>query len=118
MTMSLPIENVRKQLEWTRSELVTRLERISRDLTHRRKPLSADADDRAQEKENDEVLGNLGESTRDLLQQFDHALTRLDGGLYGVCEVCGFGIETARLRALPQATLCTSCAESDTPATA
>jgi DnaK suppressor protein len=113
--MSPPVEGVRRQLEWTRNELVQRLERIDRDLAHRARPLPADADDRAQVEENDEVLGDIGDATRRLLRQCDRALTRLDGGLYGLCEVCGFQIEAARLRAMPEATRCASCADTPGP---
>lgn len=46
-----------------------------------------------------------------LKSQVDHALERLDRGLYGVCEVCGRPIEPERLEALPAATDCFRCRE-------
>jgi DnaK suppressor protein len=39
----------------------------------------------------------------------DHALARLRAGTYGVCEGCGTRIPIARLRALPETTVCVSC---------
>jgi RNA polymerase-binding transcription factor len=43
------------------------------------------------------------------LDQVDEALERMDAGTYGVCERCGEEIDFARLKAIPQATLCMSC---------
>jgi DnaK suppressor protein len=43
------------------------------------------------------------------LQQVDKALERMSAGTYGVCERCGEEIDFARLKAIPQATLCMSC---------
>lgn len=51
----------------------------------------------------------LSENLRDLLDQVEHALTRIDDGSYGECESCGKSIEAARLKALPYASLCIDC---------
>ena len=51
----------------------------------------------------------LAENHRELLLQTDRALARLDGGTYGICEVCGGPIGKARLQAFPRATMCMSC---------
>jgi RNA polymerase-binding protein DksA len=48
----------------------------------------------------------LAASTRETLEQADHALRRLDEGTYGLCEVCGRPIGKARMQAFPRATLC------------
>jgi DnaK suppressor protein len=39
-----------------------------------------------------------------IMKQIDHALERMDEGLYGVCEVTGDPIPKARLDAMPYAT--------------
>jgi DnaK suppressor protein len=44
-----------------------------------------------------------------MLDQIEDALERIDAGTYGVCERCGGEIDFARLKAIPQATLCMSC---------
>jgi len=41
--------------------------------------------------------------------QVHKALTRVRIGKYGICEDCGQMIDTERLMAYPQATLCTNC---------
>jgi RNA polymerase-binding transcription factor DksA len=48
----------------------------------------------------------LAASTRETLEQANHALRRLDEGTYGLCEVCGRPIGKARMQAFPRAVLC------------
>jgi DnaK suppressor protein len=43
------------------------------------------------------------------LDEVNAALERMDEGTYGVCDRCGEAIDFARLKAMPQATLCLSC---------
>ena len=45
------------------------------------------------------------------LEQIDHALKRLDQGIYGICVDCGCEVTPARLHALPQAARCMPCQE-------
>jgi YteA family regulatory protein len=45
------------------------------------------------------------------IHEVDDALARMDAGTYGVCEVCGQPIPTARLEAMPSATTCVQCQE-------
>ncbi len=43
------------------------------------------------------------------LQQVEDALQRITAGTYGQCERCGDEIDFARLKAVPQTTLCMAC---------
>ena len=43
------------------------------------------------------------------LEQGERALDKLDNGVYGICENCGERIDPARLKAIPQTTLCLKC---------
>jgi DnaK suppressor protein len=52
---------------------------------------------------------SIANNIRDLIDQVDRALSRIDEGTYGSCERCGRPIEAARLRALPRTLLCTDC---------
>jgi RNA polymerase-binding protein DksA len=54
---------------------------------------------------------NLAEIDHDArgLRAIQDALTRLKRGEYGYCERCGEEIPTARLQAMPHATLCVKC---------
>jgi RNA polymerase-binding protein DksA len=56
---------------------------------------------------------SLANNARDMLNQIEFALTRLDDGTYGVCENCGNAIGKGRLQAFPRATLCVSCKERE-----
>jgi len=51
----------------------------------------------------------LRSNARDLLEQVNAALHRIDEGTYGICASCGGVIAAERLEALPYATLCISC---------
>ncbi len=104
------VEHVRRDLQWMHDQLAQRLARIREDAAHRAPPLSADAPDRAQEVENDEVLEGLAQSTAQLIGEYEHAIERIEQGRYGTCESCGLSIERERLEALPQATRCVECA--------
>ncbi|MFJ8001710.1 TraR/DksA family transcriptional regulator [Streptomyces sp. NPDC096310] len=49
---------------------------------------------------------SLAANAREMLEQTERALLRLDSGTYGLCEVCGKPIGKARMQAFPRATLC------------
>lgn len=44
------------------------------------------------------------------LREVEAALARLDDGTWGRCEACGGAIGRIRLRALPEARRCATCA--------
>lgn len=46
-----------------------------------------------------------------LLTKIEEAVERIDGGTFGICDVCGEEIGLERLRARPVATLCIHCKE-------
>jgi len=73
------------------------------------RPPSADESDVAQEGETGEVGARLAELEHREVAQIDRAIARIDSGLYGSCEVCEGQIPTARLEALPYATVCVKC---------
>ena len=51
----------------------------------------------------------LAANAREMLEQTERALDRLDAGTYGLCENCGDPIGKARMQAFPRATLCVEC---------
>jgi DnaK suppressor protein len=55
----------------------------------------------------------LANNARNMLNQIERALSRIDDGTYGVCESCGKAIGKGRLQAFPRATLCMSCKERE-----
>jgi RNA polymerase-binding protein DksA len=88
-------------------DLGAREQKVQRDL---RKLSHPDAQERAQERENDEVLEDLSELDRMEIIETRHALGRIDAGTYGVCERCGERIPMPRLEAVPFARACLECA--------
>ena len=70
----------------------------------------ADASSKVFEREHELSLTH---NARELLEQTEHALTRIDAGTYGVCESCGKPIGKARLMAFPRATLCVECKQRE-----
>ncbi len=53
----------------------------------------------------------LESSVQHTLSQVEEALQRIESGTYGRCLRCGNGIDFARLKVLPYATLCIRCKE-------
>jgi len=51
----------------------------------------------------------LERNVRDLLEQIQLSLSKIEDGSYGVCDHCGRAIAERRLKALPYATLCIEC---------
>ena len=56
---------------------------------------------------------SLVQNARDMLDQAQNALRRLDAGTHGWCEVCGEPIGKDRLLAFPRATLCMTCKQRE-----
>lgn len=101
----------RQHLLELRNRLAARRQRIDRHIHLRDEPLPADSEERASELGNRETLESLDGEAQVELHQVEHALTRLDAGLYGTCETCHKPIAAARLAMLPFATKCVRCAE-------
>ena len=73
-------------------------------------PMPKDWEDRASERQGDEVLEALGQADLDELRRIDAALERINAGTYGVCVRCGEDISEERLDAVPTTPLCRNCA--------
>lgn len=73
-------------------------------------PMPKDWEDRASERQGDEVLEALGNVELDELRRIDAALERIEDGSYGTCAKCGDPISDERLSAVPTAALCRNCA--------
>ncbi len=56
---------------------------------------------------------SLAAKARDIVDQIDLAMRRMDEGRYGICENCGQPIGKARLQAFPRATLCLRCKQRE-----
>lgn len=103
-------DGLRDRLEDKKSELTTRLERITANL---RRGLDTDSKERAKQLEDSEVVDALGNEAREELEKVSLALRRMDAGNYGLCSACGSPIGTGRIEAYPYASECIECATMD-----
>jgi DnaK suppressor protein len=71
-----------------------------------------DPTDRASLETNRNFVLRIRDRERKLIVKIEEALTRLDQGMYGVCEACGEKIAIARMKARPVTTLCIECKSS------
>ncbi len=69
-----------------------------------------DWEDRASERQGDEVLEALSLHDAAEIREIDAALLRIANGTYGVCTTCGEEIALERLSALPATPFCMRCA--------
>ena len=94
-------------LKRRRAELVGELKEIEDQLDD--EP-PKDWEDRASERQGDEVLQSLGSHDAAELRQIDAALARIAEGTYGECAKCSGDISAVRLQALPATPFCKNCA--------
>jgi RNA polymerase-binding protein DksA len=100
-------DSIANALKARLAELTRRVGDIDSEL---RKPLSADFSEQAAELENQDALGAIENSELQEIRQIQVALKRIAEGTYGICANCGEPIDPKRLKALPTATRCISCA--------
>jgi DnaK suppressor protein len=111
------LKQVRAELESEAAGLRADIARAASDIAERLTDSVRDAGDdqadagtKAFEREHELALT---QNARDLLDQAERALARIDAGTYGVCESCGQPIGKARLLAFPRATLCMGCKQRE-----
>jgi len=93
--------------------LIEQREAVLREIEHLRLAISAEVDPTEEEAdpeivEREKTLAVLRalERKRD---EIDSALRAAEKGKYGICEVCGQPIDPARLKIVPEATMCVAC---------
>lgn len=98
------IQTIEHNLEEERARLLRRLGDPEAGSTTRRSGNRTGADIAGQDR-------SMAVQTvqRDVLEQIESALERIEEGSYGTCERCGKPINPERLDALPYATLCIAC---------
>ncbi|HLU31185.1 MAG TPA: TraR/DksA family transcriptional regulator [Acidimicrobiia bacterium] len=111
------VERYRKRLEEEKARLEELIEEARLELEEARQtessgersPDPGNAEAGSMKFEYEKEL-SMQQNSIDLLHKVENALTRIERGEYGQCESCGNDIPTARLDALPYATLCVDCA--------
>lgn len=89
------------------AELTTRVTGVEAQLDA---PAPADFEERATEREGDEVLEGLGQAGMAEIRMIEAALKRIEDGSYGICVNCGEEIAEERLDLVPHAPRCRNCA--------
>jgi DnaK suppressor protein len=97
-------DDQRAELEGQQTQLESRLGELHvDDLAETQDSNFADGGQVAAEQ--DEIMA-LANDLRGQLDDVQHALSKLDSGSYGLCEVCGEAIPDDRLAALPATRFC------------
>jgi DnaK suppressor protein len=104
-------EDIRDHLTRRLAELKARIRGIEAEL---QEPLDDDSAEQAVDREDDEPLDTIERSALEEIARIDDALARLAAGSYGTCLSCGAEIDPRRLRAMPTAALCITCATAGT----
>lgn len=98
---------IRQHLLKRRAEIVSIINKVDgHDAAFDR-----DANERALELENLDVLFAIDSETRLEFRQINDAIERIDIGHYGECSECGAAIDAKRLAAIPYADMCIDCAQ-------
>jgi RNA polymerase-binding transcription factor DksA len=101
------VEKYEKRLRDRLHELSKRLDEIEENLDE---PADPDVEERATEREGDEVLENLGNAGLAEIGTIQSALARIKEGTFGFCVACGEPISKERLDVLPHTPRCRRCA--------
>lgn len=101
------VDRYEKLLRDRLAELEKRVRSIETELDA---AAPADFEERATEREGDEVLEDLGSAGLAEIRMIRAALGRIEDGTYGICVNCGEEIAPARLEAVPHAARCIDCA--------
>lgn len=108
----MDLNAVKQQLTERAKELSERQERVARHTRHREEPLSQDFAEQAIELENGETLVAIDRELAQELAQIEQALRRIEADKYFDCTRCGQPIGEQRLRAVPYANTCITCASA------
>jgi RNA polymerase-binding transcription factor DksA len=109
MAADATTQSLRATLEEERDSLRAQLAELGYGSRLDYDPNFADSSQVTAERgENEALVNKLVEG----LAEVEHALAKLDGEGFGVCESCGQEIAPARLEARPEARYCIDCAAS------
>lgn len=104
--MSIDLDHAKQNLLNLKEEYETRIDKIEDHIQNPQDDLNEHWEDQAISYRQNDMRQNLKSEARQSLVYVENALSRIENGTYGECEVCGERIEAQRLEALPYATLC------------
>lgn len=109
--MSINLDTAKQNLLKLKDEYESRIDKIEDHIQNPQDNLNEHWEDQAISYRQNDMRKNLMSEARQSLIYVENALSRIENGTYGECEVCGEQIEEQRLEALPYATLCMEHAE-------
>ena len=109
--MNIDLQAAKQNLLTFKEEYETRIDKIEDHIQNPQDDLNEHWEDQAISYRQNDMRTNLMVEARQSLIYVENALSRIENGTYGKCEVCGEQIEEQRLQALPYATLCMEHAE-------
>ncbi|PKG35651.1 TraR/DksA family transcriptional regulator [Psychrobacter sp. Sarcosine-3u-12] len=104
--MTIDVNNAKQNLLKLKEEYETRIDKIEDHIQNPQDDLNEHWEDQAISYRQNDMRQSLRDEARQNLVYVENALSRIENGTYGECEVCGKLIEEQRLEALPYATLC------------
>jgi DnaK suppressor protein len=112
MSRSEQMVKIRERLIKKRDE-VFEAHRLSDEARLTLSDHDIESEETAQKEAIADVLATLDEQAQKDLQAISRALTRMELGEYGSCEVCGKEIEVERLEAIPWTSVCSQHARTE-----
>ena len=103
--MSIDLQAAKQNLLTLKEEYETRIDKIEDHIQNPQDDLNEHWEDQAISYRQNDMRTNLMVEARQSLIYVENALSRIENGTYGKCEVCGEQIEEQRLQALPYALL-------------
>ncbi len=104
------LTDCRRLLLERRRLLFERVARVEEDLRWFDTNVEIEALEEGQEEMIARLLSRLDERGKQEITEIDRAMAAMASGTYGRCVLCGEAIPSERLRALPAASSCVSCA--------
>lgn len=97
-----------------RRQLISMRDNLAKNVEQKKEqdlpaPSVGDEADQATQSLEKEILFELNDNERSMLDQIEGALRKMEKGAYGYCESCRRPIALPRLRALPFARYCIAC---------
>ena len=109
--MSIDFKAAKQELLKLKEEYETRINKIEDHIQNPQDDLNEHWEDQAISYRQNDMRKNLMVEARQSLVHVENALSHIENGTYGECEVCGEQIQQQRLEAIPYATLCMDHAE-------
>ena len=101
-----------KKLQDRRNEITGQVNHLEMDLREEiadNQNMPGDMADHGSGELNQHLSVTLMENDRIELERIERAITRMQDGTYGECEVCEKAIPMSRMKAIPWATRCINC---------